>query len=55
MTSPSPTLKLLVVDDHEAVLGGTVMTLEKTYPTAAIRTATTVESAQTELSYGAPE
>ena len=55
MTSPSPTLKLLVVDDHEAVLGGTVMTLEKTYPTAAIRTATTVESAQTELSYGAPD
>lgn len=54
MTSPD-SLKLLVVDDHEAVLGGTVMTLEKEYPNATIRTAATAEAAQKELSYGTPD
>lgn len=48
-------LKLLVVDDHEAVLGGTVMTLEKEYPQAQIRTAATAQGALTELSYGLPD
>jgi DNA-binding NarL/FixJ family response regulator len=49
------TLKLLVVDDHESVLGGTVLALEKEYPDAKIRTAATAQGAKTELSYGAPD
>jgi len=52
MTSSNESLKLLVVDDHEAVLGGTVMALEKTYPEAKIRTAGTAQAALAELSYG---
>lgn len=55
MNAPSESLKLLVVDDHEAVLGGTVMALEKTYPDAKIRTAGTAEAALQELSYGLPD
>lgn len=54
MASPSESLKFLVVDDHEAVLGGTVMMLEKTYPSAQIRTAATAQAALEELSYGLP-
>ncbi len=49
------TLKLLVVDDHESVLGGTVLALEKAYPEAKIRTASTAKAAQEELAYGLPD
>ncbi|MEM1311470.1 MAG: response regulator transcription factor [Cyanobacteria bacterium P01_H01_bin.153] len=55
MTSPNESLKLLVVDDHEAILGGTVMALEKAYPTAKIRTAGTAQAALKELTYGLPD
>ncbi|RZM79774.1 response regulator transcription factor [Leptolyngbya iicbica] len=55
MTSPTPSLKLLVIDDHEAVLGGTVMALEKTYPDATIRTAGTAQAALEDLGYGLPD
>lgn len=55
MTTPTDSLKLLVVDDHEAVLGGTVMALEKTYPVANIRTASTAQAALDELGYGLPD
>ncbi|MGF1459741.1 MAG: response regulator [Leptolyngbyaceae cyanobacterium] len=53
MTSDS--LKLLVVDDHEAVLGGTVAALEKTYSAARIRTANCAQAAWEELGYGLPD
>lgn len=55
MTTSAESLKLLVVDDHEAVLGGTVMALEKTYPAASIRTASTAQAALEELGYGLPD
>ena len=34
-------LKILVVDDHESVLGGTIAAVQKAYPEASISTATT--------------
>lgn len=54
MPPANASLKLLVVDDHEAVLGGTVMALEKVYPAAKLRTAGTAQAALEELSYGLP-
>jgi DNA-binding NarL/FixJ family response regulator len=54
MTATNTQLKLLVVDDHESVLGGTVSALEKEYPNAEIRTATTAQTARESLSYGMP-
>ncbi|MBW4519823.1 MAG: response regulator transcription factor [Scytolyngbya sp. HA4215-MV1] len=41
----SVNLKILVVDDHEIVLGGTIDLLKREYPQAEILTAQTVESA----------
>lgn len=55
MTESSKPLTLLVVDDHEAVLGGTVSALEKAYPNANIRTATTAQAANESLSHGLPD
>ena len=55
MTKSSTSLTLLVVDDHESVLGGTVSALEKAYPIANIRTATTAQAVNESLSHGLPD
>ncbi|MEO0987344.1 MAG: response regulator transcription factor [Cyanobacteria bacterium J06639_14] len=47
--------KILVLDDHESVLSGTVSVLEKEYPGADIRTATTAQSAKEELLQAVPD
>ena len=49
------TLKLIVVDDHEAVLMGTVAQLQQQYPEAKIRTAQTAQQAQAELKLFQPD
>jgi DNA-binding NarL/FixJ family response regulator len=41
--------KFLVVDDHEAILEGTIPVLKRTYPTAEIFTAQDVQSAQSQV------
>jgi DNA-binding NarL/FixJ family response regulator len=47
--------QILVVDDHDAVLSGTVSALQKAYPEADIRTATTAQETQKTLSARVPE
>lgn len=42
-------LKILVIDDHESVLGGTISVLRKQYPDAEISTAQTAETVLNEL------
>ena len=42
-------LKILIVDDHELILSGTIEALRKQHPTAEISTATTKEDALDEL------
>jgi DNA-binding NarL/FixJ family response regulator len=44
----------LVVDDHEAILAGTVPALKRTYPYAEILTAQDVQTAQTQMNYYRP-
>lgn len=51
--SPSR-LKLLVVDDHESVLNGTIGVLAKAYADADIRTANTAETVKTQLALEVP-
>lgn len=53
MTS-TPAQKLFVVDDHEAVLAGTVSLLQKEYPEADIRTANNAQAAQKQLAVTLP-
>ncbi|MEO1125889.1 MAG: response regulator transcription factor [Cyanobacteria bacterium J06639_16] len=55
MTSTSSHQKLLVVDDHEAVLGGTISVLSQEYVDADIRTATTARDAYDQLSSDLPD
>lgn len=47
--SESESLKILVVDDHEVVLGGTIDLLRRQYPKAEILTAQTVDAALQQL------
>ena len=47
--------QILVVDDHDAVLSGTVSALEKAYPEADIRTASTAQETLETLSARVPE
>lgn len=47
--------KMLVVDDHESVLGGTVDVLRRQYPEAEILTAQTPESAQEQMETSQPD
>ncbi|MCG8364267.1 MAG: response regulator transcription factor, partial [Pseudanabaenales cyanobacterium] len=47
--------KILVVDDHEAVLSGVVNILKKHYPATEIVTAQTVMSAQQQLEHTQPD
>lgn len=48
-------LKILVIDDHELVLGGTLDVLQRQYPEAEILTAQTQESAQNQASSFSPD
>lgn len=48
-------LKILVIDDHEIALGGTLNVLQRQYPKAEILTAQTVESAHSQLSRFEPD
>jgi len=48
-TSEQIKKKFLVVDDHEAILEGTIPVLKRTYPTAEIFTAQDVQSAQSQV------
>jgi DNA-binding NarL/FixJ family response regulator len=49
------TLKILVIDDHESVLSGTVSALQKQYPEAEISTVQTAQTAQQWLSHTLPD
>lgn len=49
MTTPQRRQQLLVVDDHDAVLSGTVSALQKDYPDADIRTVRTAHEAATSV------
>ncbi|HAG81778.1 MAG TPA: response regulator receiver protein [Cyanobacteria bacterium UBA12227] len=54
--SPKPVKqKILVVDDHESVLDGTVNMLRQQYPEAEILTAQTAESAQKQMENDQPD
>ncbi|MFK8184227.1 MAG: response regulator [Phormidesmis sp.] len=55
MTTTITQIKILVVDDHEAVLGGTLSALQKDYATAKISTATTAQDALQELAVDLPD
>lgn len=54
VSAPASSLSLVVVDDHEAVLGGTVSALQQTYPDATIHTATTAEGTMALLKTALP-
>ena len=54
-SSPDATTQIfLVVDDHEAILEGTVPALKRTYPTAEIFTAKDIQTAHTQIGYRHP-
>ena len=54
--TPEPAkLRLLVVDDHEIVLGGTIDLLKQQYPHAEILTAQTVASALSQVKLQMPD
>jgi DNA-binding NarL/FixJ family response regulator len=50
-TNDSSKQIFLVIDDHEAILEGTVPALKRTYPSSEILTAKDVQTAQMQLSY----
>jgi DNA-binding NarL/FixJ family response regulator len=54
MTQPG-TLKILVVDDHEVVLGGTIDLLKRQYPQADILTAQAVDMALAQVDAHQPD
>lgn len=53
--SKSTTLKILVVDDHEIVLGGTIDLLKQQYPEAEIFTAQTARSTLEQVQKVSPD
>lgn len=53
-SSDATTQAFLVVDDHEAILEGTVPALKRAYPTAEILTAQEIQTAQTQIGYYHP-
>ncbi|MGG6238585.1 response regulator [Nodosilinea sp. AN01ver1] len=55
MTTPQRRQQLLVVDDHEAVLSGTVSALQKDYPDADIYTVRTAQDAATSIATVLPD
>ncbi len=48
-------MKLLVIDDHESVLGGTIDVLRKQYPDAELNTALTGKNALNQLTSSQPD
>lgn len=52
--STDPTHTFLVIDDHEAILEGTVPALKRAYPTVEIFTAQDIQTAQTQIGYYHP-
>ncbi len=48
-------LKILVVDDHELILDGTINRLQRQYPDAQILTAKTAESTINQVTIGQPD
>lgn len=55
MAKVRPSIKMLVVDDHESVLGGTIAVLQKEYPDATISTATTAKAVLKNMSEWMPD
>ena len=55
MMSTTSCRKILVVDDHETVLGGTTNALSQAYPEAEIKTATTAQAVHAHLSVELPD
>ena len=55
MTKKKPSFRILVVDDHESVLGGTLAALQKEYPDASVSTAETAQAALQCLSEWKPD
>ena len=55
MTTPIQCQRLLVVDDHESVLGGTVSVLTKEFPESDIRTASTAQETIAQLESTLPD
>lgn len=47
--------QFLVIDDHEAILEGTIPALQKKYPTAQISTAKNVQSAEWQIRHYPPD
>lgn len=52
--STDPIHTFLVIDDHEAILEGTVPALKRAYPTVEIFTAQDIQTAQTQIGYYHP-
>ena len=55
MTFDNICQKLLVVDDHESVLKGTISVLERQYPNVDVRTAMTAQDAEAQLAAAIPD
>ncbi|MEM7062438.1 MAG: response regulator transcription factor [Cyanobacteria bacterium P01_B01_bin.77] len=55
MTSENSCKKILIVDDHEAILSGTISALSQEYPDTDICTANTAQSTQEQLSTELPD
>ena len=53
--SPNALLKILVIDDHESVLSGTIDVLRKQYPDAEFSTTLTAKTALNQLSNSQPD
>ncbi|MGB3137803.1 MAG: response regulator transcription factor [Nodosilinea sp.] len=54
MTTTQPRQQMLVVDDHDAVLNGTVAALQQSYPNTDIRSARTAQEAAASLAETQP-
>ncbi len=54
-TSEPERLRILVVDDHEVVLGGTLELLKRQYPQATLLTAQTVEQTLQQVNHEQPD
>jgi DNA-binding NarL/FixJ family response regulator len=54
-TTGSTKQSFLVVDDHEAILAGTVPALQRTYPSAEVLTAPDVQQARQKLGLRSPD
>ena len=55
LLSAKALLRILVIDDHESVLGGTIDVLRKQYPDAEFITALTLKNALAKLTSSQPD